>query len=304
MRVLLTVATLLVPVAAQERPPGNGEVAPAEVPARPAQPPKPAPLDKTLTAVLAEIAGTPHAFDGSLAWGPLRDAQAPLDPLDCAFRGGVTVDETHGEQRWHSLLDWTVLQRGARGATRRVRQIREPGREDRIEDTGWQDPQGDAPEVPLTPRLLLEQLPHATIGSAAPAEVDGRPAMRVLATWHGKAAKAAVLTAAVPSSRHEQLLETLATVAARDQELCSVCAEIRYDPATRRWLAATLRVLLVNDKPLPADEPPLPAPAGMPAPTGRPMAELIVTLRRRDPAELPPPVLDDRARELLQKRER
>src|SRR5690606_23846177 len=147
---------------AQQKPPGVGEVAPGTSAAKPGPAPKPAPLDKHQTAMLAEIAATPHAFDGRLTWGPQPRPDVQLDPLDCAFVGGIAAHDD-GELRWHSMLDWTVLQRGDRGATRHGRDGPAAGRTRTGEQIAWQSPQGDAPEVPLSPRLLLEQLPKANI---------------------------------------------------------------------------------------------------------------------------------------------
>jgi hypothetical protein len=80
---------------------------------------------------------------------------------------------------------------------------------------------------------------------------------------------------------------------------CVVDASVHYDPASRRWLATTLRCVCLDGRPLADDEPPPPAPAGLPALDSRPIFLVTIELERRELDAMAVPELDADARALL-----
>jgi hypothetical protein len=168
------------------------------------------------------------------------------------------------------------------------------------QDQPWSKPQGDSPEVPLSPRLLAPHLLTASLSLPEPAEHHGRPALRTYATWQGQPAKKLLFATTVPSTQHEQVFEALASAKAKGREDLQLDATILYDPATREWLATTLRFACLDGKEISPNELPPKAPEGLPALTSYPLIEATWYLERRDFDEAQRPRFDARARQLLQ----
>jgi hypothetical protein len=137
---------------------------------------------RDLAAAADTLAAHAHAFAGRIAY-----AGAPTDELtsfEYAFTGAAG-----GAFDWFTLDEWCTARNGARTIVRRDR-------------AAWSKPQGDSPDLPLSPRLFVPHLPHAALARPEPSEFRGRPALRVHATWRGEAAKLLVRELALPSTRH------------------------------------------------------------------------------------------------------
>ncbi|HEX6810953.1 MAG TPA: hypothetical protein VF384_04945 [Planctomycetota bacterium] len=168
----------------------------------------------------------------------------------------------------------------------------------RVLERPWTLPQGDAPDCPLSPRMLATHLPSATIQSWSAASHDDRPAMRVHAVWTGKQARALAAEAAVPHSKSQQALESIGLLT-RVPNRVVVDATVCFDPATKSLLAATLRIAVLGDEEWPADTEPTPSPAGLP-PLPKPgLAEFTFDVLVVAAEKVPMPVLDGKPRELL-----
>jgi len=288
LRILVVAAIgVLAPAAAQET---------SEKPARP----KPAPatakekaskrLLQDLAKIEANLKTAPHSYRGTLTFG-CDDGAAALHNFELDFRGSQK-----GDVSWFFVDEWRVVQNGKRTA---VVQVPEDNNDPEVEDA-WQKPQGNSPDVPLAPALLVPHLRKAELSLPKPAEHDGRPALQIHARWRGRTATRALYATTVPSSQHEQILEALGRAAARDKkERFIVDAVMLYDPATRMWLASTMRFSYLDGRPIPDDTQPPPAPAGMPTLKSFPMVETIWYLKRCDAKEAALPQLNQRAQDIL-----
>jgi hypothetical protein len=175
----------------------------------------------------------------------------------------------------------------------------EAGRQLEHGDGRWRKPDGAAPDCPLAPLPLLRAFVDAEVVHSEAAAFDERPALRVLATWRGDARKGLLDALAGPNAGLQGKLERIAGSLdlARDELVTD--AVLHYDPATRRLLAATVRIAVFDpDRQGPGD-PPRP-PAGMHPLVARPVLafefELVLTPAPKDPW----PALDEAARRALE----
>ena len=236
-------------------------------------------LREDLKKLGSSLKAAAHAFRGEAS---CRFWSAEPPDLDWDFVGA-----SNGVVQWFALDEWRGIERGERAATARG-------------EAPWGKPQGDAPEVPLSPQLLAPHLETATISLPTPSSFHGRPALRIHTRWQGKAATQAIYAATLPSSMHEQVLEAQAMAAGRGKgQLHTVDATTLYDPSTRRWLSSTLRFARTDGRPIPADRQPHPAPKGLPVLTSYPLFEFVWRLERCDLQEVPLPELNQRACDLL-----
>lgn len=239
-------------------------------------------LRKDLAKIQAHLKDSAHAYRGSVTFECSGNA-ADLHGLELDFTGA-----SNRTLQWFSLDDWRVVSRGAQSAVAQA-------------DGPWSKPQGNSPDVPLSPMLFVPHLAKAELSLPTPAEHKGRPALRIRARWRGKPATRALYATTVPSTRHEQILEALSRAAARDSKgRFMVDATMLYDPAARQWLSTTMRFSYLDGRTIPDDVLPPPSPEGLPALTSFPMVETIWHLERCDPKDAKLPKLDKRARELLQ----
>lgn len=213
------------------------------------------------------------AFTGSCRFTALKGS-APDDDAPIPFRGawdrGLALLQ---------VLDFTVLSHGEHQCQRRG-------------DGAWTRPQGDAPDLPLSPRALARHLATAAITAPEPVFVDDRPAMRVRAEWLGAAATALVRDTSHPHGKSQQLLERLPIVLdKRPAESNCIDAAVCYDPATRTLRSAVLRVALLHDQDLPTTDEPDPAPEGLPVLGRRVMLQFTFTLTLVPPDQVPLPAI-------------
>ncbi|MFN3240862.1 MAG: hypothetical protein ACE37K_05040 [Planctomycetota bacterium] len=242
-------------------------------------------LHDDLTETVAQLQKA-HAFRGTVVFTSQNDLNQ-VAPLDKAFVGA-----RDGTDRWFALDDWRVVQRRDRTAVRRGQQ------------GGWREPLGDTPDVPLTPALLLPHFRTAELSPPGPTMHNDRPAMRVHATWAGKAAKKVLYATTVPSSQHEQLIEALASAASRGNDKVHVSATLLYDPATRRWIEASLRFAYLDGRPFAEHEERPEPPHGLRPLPGRVTLQAIWHLQTCKPEQAPKPELDDEAQRVLRPRKR
>jgi hypothetical protein len=220
----------------------------------------------------------PHAFTGTCRFNPYRGGGAAEDTVRFrgAWKDGVEL---------FSMDNHSVLTHGPRQVVR-------------VLDRPWTPPQGDAPDCPLSPRVLATHLPTATIKSCQATSHADRPAMRVHAVWTGKEAGALAVETSVPHAKGTALLESMPALLKRVPDRVVVDATICFDPATRTLLAATLRIALLGEAE-PPDEPP-PVPLGLPALTKEGLANFTFDVVVQQPTLVPMPVLEDaRLRALL-----
>lgn len=250
-------------------------------------------LLQDLKKAAAKVAKSPHAYQGRVGVYSHNEPNRMV-PLEHDFRGA-----RNGNRSWFALDRWQVAHHGKHTIVRRLPE-RTPGAilADQL-PPAWQEPQGDSPEVPLTPALLLPHFQHATLGTPKPTEYQGRPAMQVHASWTGKPAKNVVYAATVPSSQHEQTIEALAGAAGRNQQHFQTDAILLYDPASKAWLSSTLRFVYLDGRKISADEQAPKAPAGMPLLTIHPAIEAIWHIERCPTKDVPMPTLDQAARQRL-----
>ena len=175
----------------------------------------------------------------------------------------------------------------------------EAGRQLEHGDGRWRKPDGAAPDCPLAPLPLLRAFVDAEVVHSEAAALAERPAQRVLAAWRGDARKGLLDALAGPNAGLQGKLERIAASLdhARDDLLTD--AVLHYDPATRRLLAATVRIAVFDpDRQGPGD-PPRP-PAGMHPLVARPVLafefELVLTPAPKDPW----PAIDEAARSALE----
>lgn len=169
-----------------------------------------------------------------------------------------------------------------------------------VDGGDWTLPQGDAPDLPFSPRALARHLPNATIDGAEATFLDGRPAMRVHAVWTGAAAADLLKDATHPTPAAQRILERLPKILTRQPaERTCVDAAIWFDPATRTLRAVTVRAALLAADDLPLEEDPPPAPDGLPTLRREPHLEYTVSLTMVPCAEVPFPRLDDEMRQRL-----
>jgi len=158
----------------------------------------------------------------------------------------------------------------------------------------WTLPQGDAPDLPLSPRALARHLPHATLDGAEPVFLDGRPALRVHAVWTEHAAAALLQETYHPSPPAQRMLERLPEILEQQPaERACVDATICFDPATRTLRSATLRVALLTGEELREHDEPRIAAAGLPALRSPAMFEYTFSLTLVPLDLVPFPPLDD-----------
>lgn len=247
-------------------------------------------LLQDLVKIEANLARSRHAYRGNLTVHTSLETDG-LRELDLEFRGC-----RNGAVHWFFVNDWRVVEHGKRSAVVRVP---ENNNDPKVEEA-WQKPQGDSPDVPLSPSLFVPHLSKAELSMPMPAEHDGRPALRIHARWRGKPATRALYATTVPSTQHEQILEALGRAAGRPKnKLYVVDAVMLYDPAAREWLASTMRFAYLDGRPIPDDVMPPAAPEGMPTLTSFPMIEATWHMTRCDNKDVALPELNERAREIL-----
>lgn len=233
-----------------------------------------------LAKAAAHLQANKHAYKGSLEVASYNENNAMV-PLERDFRGA-----NDGTIDWFHMDGWTVAARGRKVAV-----------QDR--QAAWTEPQGNSPDVPISPLLFVPHLLKAELSLPEPAEHEGRPALRIYARWLGKPIKKLLFDMTVPSSQHEQVLEALASAAARGRKNLQCDATFLYDPASRQWLAATLRFAYLDGRPIPENQLPPKAPKGLPHLESNPMIEATWHIERQPFADVEVPDYDHRARQLL-----
>jgi hypothetical protein len=266
-------ALLATTVAAQQERPHQPKPSPAQtkVIAR---------MRADMTAASKRLTKTPHAYKGTLSVASFSEANAMV-PMDLDFTGA-----TDGTLEWFFMDGWSVATRGRRVA---VANNKQP----------WTEPQGDSPDVPISPLLFIPHLLTAALTLPKPAAHEGRPAMRIYAKWSGKPLKQLIFQMTVPSSQHEQVIEALASAAARGRNNLQCDATFLYDPASRDWMSATLRFAYLDGRPIPNNEQPPTAPKGLPPLTSHRLIEAIWHLERSNFTTAQRPDFDARAHQLL-----
>ena len=201
-----------------------------------AQVPGPAagPTDKALQLarddlqkVAASLAG-PHTFLGEATFAIARSRS--LDPVTLPFRGAY---DGRTDQFW--CQEFHVL-------TDRKVELHKKG------DGPFTEPQGDAPDCPLSPRDLSALLPQATVDAAEATSHADRPAMQAHVTWPHQVAAYVVESTAFPGARQQALIDAVENAMRRGHSQFVVDANIVYDPATRVMLAATVRLASLDPK--------------------------------------------------------
>lgn len=221
-----------------------------------------------------QLAATAHDFGGEVrVFGPdSADAQLVV-PFTGRGDGGLLL---------HRIGPFTVVTGDA-------------GRQLEHGDGRWRKPDGAAPDCPLAPLPLLRAFVDAEVVHSEAAAFAERPAQRVLATWRGDARKGLLDVLAGPNAGLQGKLERIAGSLdlARDDLITD--AVLHYDPATRRLLAATVRVALFDpDRQGPGD-PPRP-PAGMAPLIVRPVLAFEFEVAMTPPPKEPWPALDESTR--------
>ncbi|MBL8728157.1 MAG: hypothetical protein JNM25_06990 [Planctomycetes bacterium] len=235
--------------------------------------------DDTHTAC-RDLLEQPVAFTGSCRF--VAGRAFPDDDEPIAFRGAW--------QQGLALLELgqhTVLTHG-------------PHQVVRTEGGAWTPPQGDAPDLPFSPRTLAQHVAAAHLDAAEPVFLDGRPAMRVHAVWAGAAAAALLQDCYHPHSQAQQVLERLPKIVqAQTPERVCVDAAVCFDPATRTLRSLVLRAALLDGNELrDGDEPP-PAPEGLPVLPRARLLEYTFVIQVVPLAEVPLPELDADLRQRL-----
>lgn len=225
-----------------------------------------------------QLAANGHDFNGEVrVFGPdSADAQL-VAPFTGRGDGGLLL---------HRIGPFTVVTGDA-------------GRQLEHGDGRWRKPDGAAPDCPLAPLPLLRAFVDAEVVHSEAAAFAERPAQRVLATWRGDARKGLLDALAGPNAGLQGKLERIAGSLDLARDDLVTDAVLHYDPATRRLLAATVRVAVFDpDRQGPGD-PPRP-PAGMPPLVARPVLgfefELVLTTAPTDPW----PTLEETTRRELQ----
>jgi hypothetical protein len=220
----------------------------------------------------------PAAFRGSCQFA----ARGESEPTEIPFRGA-----------WQDGLDLlqlrrhTVLSHGHRQLVR-------------TDDGPWLLPQGDAADMPLSPRTLARHLTAATFTAAEPVFLDGHPAMRVHATWSATAAARLLAEATHPDPKAQQLLERLPRILERaTPEQACVDAVVCFDPATRTLRTLVLRAALLTEPELHPDDVPTETTDGLPALRRRPLLQYTYSLALLAAGDVPLPPLDAAMRERL-----
>lgn len=166
-------------------------------------------------------------------------------------------------------------------------------------DGRWRQPDGEAPDCPLAPLPLLRAFVDAEVVHGEAAAFDERPAQRVLATWRGDARKSLLDALAAPNSGLQGKLERIAGSLDLARDDLVTDAVLLYDPATRRLLAATVRVAVFDQDLQAPGDPPRP-PAGMAPLAVRPLLAFEFEVVLTSPPKDPWPTLDRTARSTLQ----
>ena len=264
-------------------------------------PPTPAPAPSPSAATPAAIERTPAERARIRAITDLRLAGEQLAANAHDFGGEVRV---FGPDSADAQLVVPVAGRGDAGLLlHRIGPFTvvtgDAGRQLEHGDGRWRKPDGEAPDCPLAPLPLLRAFVDAEVVHSEAAAFDERPAQRVLARWRGDARKGLLDALAGPNAGLQGKLERIAGSLELATDDLITDAVLYYDPATRRLLAATVRVAVLDpDRQGPGD-PPRP-PAGMQSLVARPVLafefQLVLTPAAKDPW----PALDDAARRTLQ----
>lgn len=216
----------------------------------------------TTRAVVGDDDGTAAAIEYS---GAFRDG---LDLL----RIGELAQLAHGERQ---------VQRTGAGA--------------------WTKPQGDMPDCPLSPRTLSRRLLDATVVSSTAVSFDDRPAQRLHVVWQGPGATALFADISSPDPKASKVVERLVDLHKKwPAERLVADATVVYDPATRAFFTATVRIALLQPDQRPADAEALPSPVGLPPLQHDPILQCQFTVQLQPAAKVPWPEIDAATRQLLQ----
>ena len=166
-------------------------------------------------------------------------------------------------------------------------------------DGRWRKPDGEAPDCPLVPLPLLRVFADAEVVRSEAAAFGERPAQRVLAQWRNQSRKGLLEALAGPNAGLQGKLDRIASSLDLASDDLVTDAVLYYDPATRRLLAATVRVAVLDADPLELADRAKP-PAGLTPLAARPVLafefDLVLTTASKDPW----PALDEAARRELQ----
>ena len=235
-------------------------------------------LRSDLRVVAETLAKTDHGFRGYVDV-PSEERKRGTNKRQ-AFRGGQ-----RGALRWFTIEDWRVVELGTRSIASRA-------------EGEWTDANVHAPDLPLSPALFVPLLSEAELDKPTPSQHRNRPALRVHARWRGEAAKRVLLqTAADPMG--SRIIEGCATAIAKNDPRWSLDATVLYDPATKTFSAATLRLALLGKERVKEDDERPAAPEGLPVFDTTPTLEIWWHIEC-PPGDAPsPPELDDEARQML-----
>lgn len=281
MRAVLLVFASSLPLLAQTPPspakPAAGAQTPTAVERTPAERARVRAITD-LRLATDHLATSTHDFRGEVRiYGP--DSADPV--LTTAFLG-------HDEDGLllHRIANFTVV-------------TAESGRQLEHGDGRWHKPDGEAPDCPLAPLPLLRAFVDAEVVRCEPTAHDDRPAQRVVAQWRGAARRGLLTSLAAPNAALQGKLERLASAsdAAGDELLTD--ATLLYDPATRRFVAATVRVAVFDPTAQGPGDPPR-APAGLQPLDVRPLLAFEFDVAMTPPPKDPWPQLEPAARRELQ----
>ncbi|MFK7740220.1 MAG: hypothetical protein AB8H80_07840 [Planctomycetota bacterium] len=219
---------------------------------------------RDLDRIIVNGSAEPHAFAGKV-----RVQSGGIDTMECAFGGGLTAHQGVAGS-WFEVPCF----RSHTVGTRTIFSFK---------NQAWEAEHGDEPEVPLSPTYLLPHLRHAAVGTPQPDSFDGRPAMRVHCQFTGRASKNVLYAAAVPMAQYDRMVESQAIQASRSPASYVVDLSLLYDPATQRWLTATLRLAWLDGTPIEPSDPPRPTPRGLPKLSEGVNMEAIWSIRRMPP---------------------
>ncbi len=282
------VLVLAATAAAQEEKPGPATEPDAVRHRAPSSAPSPGGTDQRLQRAAADLRAACErllrddtGFRGIALVPQGRTAAANAEQREVPFAGAH-----HGDQVVYTLGEYTVVTRGNRSVERHG-------------DQAWSEPQGAAPDCPLTARALALQLTDATLDHWEAATYDDRPALLLHAIWLGEARKALIDKALrAPDARNERVITAIHHAGSRNDSPWNLVADaaIWLDPATRTLYAVTVRLTLEQ-----REVPTTPAPhlPGLPPLAGTPVVEFDWQLVFEPADRTPLPELDAASRARL-----
>jgi hypothetical protein len=242
-------------------------------------------------AACRHLLATDHSYTGSVTVAMVLGEPGPDTTEAIPYRGS-----RRGSLNLLHLGTFTVLQNGDHQIERKGEGAQNEGAQN---EGTWTEPQGEAPDCPMSPTSLAAHMPTATITTPTATSHADRPAMRVHAEWQGEAAAALLSELAMPRAGWQPLLERLPSIARKHGDRLCVDASIVYDPATKKVYAATLRLALLGPQAPPEDMESEAPPAGLPPLPKELLAELRFCVTVQPLEAVPMPELDETLRSRL-----